>query len=46
MAHFWTRKKQDYSKEEETMQANDFLVRVAKAKADKPADKPKIENIK
>lgn len=44
MAQFWTRKKKDYSKEKETMQSEDFLVRIAKNKEEKQVEKPKIEN--
>lgn len=46
MARFWTRKNEDHSKEEETMQAEDFLVRLAKRKEEKPKEAPKIENTK
>jgi hypothetical protein len=46
MARFWTRKNEDHSKEEETMQPEDFLARVAKAKKIEAVEKPKIENTK
>ena len=46
MARFWTRKNENHEKEEETMQSEDFLSRVAKAKQQKAVEKPKIENIK
>lgn len=47
MARFWTRKNEDYTKEEDTLQAEDFLSRVARLKEkDRPAEKPKIENTK
>lgn len=46
MARFWTRKNEDYSKEEQTMPSEDFLVRVAKSKEQKAVEKPRIENTK
>lgn len=46
MARFWTRKSKDYSKDEETMQSEDFLVRLAKRKEEKAVEKPRIENTK
>jgi len=46
MARFWTRKQKDYSKDEETMQSEDFLVRLVKQKEKQAAEKPKIENTK
>lgn len=46
MARFWTRKNEDHTKETETMQSEDFLARVAKAKERKAAEKPKIESVK
>jgi hypothetical protein len=46
MARFWTRKKQDFSKDEETMQSADFLLRLAQRKEEKAVEKPKIENTK
>ena len=46
MAQFWTRKKEDYSRDEETMQPEDFLVRLAKRKEEKAVERPKIENTK
>lgn len=46
MARFWTRKNEDHNKEEETMQSDDFLVRLYKKKNDKALEKPKIENTK
>lgn len=47
MARFWTRNKEDHSKEEETMQSDDFLVRLAKMQTEeKPVEKPRIENTK
>lgn len=46
MARFWTRKQKDYSKDEETMQPEDFLVRLAKRKEEQAVEKPKIENTK
>lgn len=45
MAQFWTRKKEE--DKEDTIQAEDFLKRVAQATSkDKMLDKPKIENTK
>lgn len=44
MARFWTRKNEDREKEKETMQADDFLYCVTKAKEQKTVEKPKIEN--
>lgn len=46
MARFWTRKNEDLSKDEQTMQAEDFLSRMARAKEVQAAEKPKIENTK
>ena len=46
MARFWTRKKEDFSKDEETMQPEDFLMRITRRKEEKAAEKPKIENTK
>lgn len=46
MARFWTRKNKDYSKDEETMQSEDFLVRLVKRKEKQAAEKPRIENTK
>lgn len=44
MARFWTRKNEDHSKEEETMQPEDFLVRIVKKKEEQAVEKPKVEN--
>ena len=48
MANFWTRKKEDYSKDEETMQSEDFMDRITKMQLKKtvPNEKPLIENTK
>lgn len=46
MARFWTRKQEDYSKDEETMQPEDFLVRLVNRKKEQAVEKPKIENTK
>lgn len=46
MAQFWTRKKEDYKKED-TLQAEVFLKRLSEGIAkNKTAEKPKIENTK
>lgn len=46
MAQFWTRKKEDYKKED-TLQAEDFLKRLSEGIAkNKTAEEPKIENAK
>ncbi len=46
MAQFWTRKKEDYKKED-TLQAEDFLKRVSEeATKNKVIEKPRIENTK
>lgn len=44
MAQFWTRRKEDHSKEKETMQSEDFLSRVAKVRQEKANEKPRIES--
>ena len=46
MGQFWTKRKEDHSKEEETMQPEDFLVRLVKRKEEQAVEKPKIENTK
>lgn len=46
MARFWTRKKEDYSKDEKTMQCIDFLVRLTNHKKDDALENPKLENNK
>lgn len=46
MARFWTRKKEDFSKDEKTMQCNDFLVRLTEHKKEDAVENPKIENTK
>ncbi len=46
MAKFWTKKKENYSKDEKTMQCADFLVRLTKRKAEETVRKPNIENNK
>lgn len=46
MAQFWTRKKEDYKKED-TLQAEDFLKRVNEGAAkNKVIEKPQTENTK
>jgi hypothetical protein len=47
MGQFWTKRKEDHSKEEETMQSDDFLTRWMKLQKE-PAkgEEPKIENSK
>ncbi len=46
MARFWTRKKEDFSKDEKTMQCSDFLVRLTDHKKEYAVENPKIENTK
>lgn len=46
MARFWTRKKEDFSKDEKTMQCSDFLVRLTDYKKEDAVENPKIENTK
>ena len=47
MANFWTRKKEDYSKDEETMQSEDFMDRMTKMQLKKtvPNEKPQIKKV-
>lgn len=47
MGQFWTKKKDDYSKEKETMQSDDFLTRWMRLqKAPSTGEQPTIENTK
>lgn len=46
MARFWTRKNEDFEKDEATMQPEDFLYRVAKAREQNVKENPRIENNK
>mgnify|MGYP003534459625 CR=1 len=47
MGQFWTRKKEDHTKEKETMQSDDFITRWTKLqKAPVKGEQPKIENTK
>ena len=46
MARFWTRKKEDYSKDEKTMQCADFLVRLTHRKKEDAMRNPNTENNK
>ncbi len=46
MARFWTRKKEDFSEDEKTMQCADFLVRLTNRKKEEAVENPKIENTK
>ncbi len=46
MARFWTRKKEDYSEDEKTMQCTDFLVRLANRKKEDAVAPPNVENNK
>lgn len=46
MARFWTRKKEDYSKDEKTMQCADFLVRLTNCKKEDAMENPNMENNK
>lgn len=46
MGQFWTKKKEDYDKDD-TMQADDFLLRVTESNTKKKTVyQPKIENTK
>jgi hypothetical protein len=46
MARFWTRKKEDYSKDEKTMQCEDFFARLTNLKKDDAMENPITENTK
>lgn len=46
MARFWTRKKEDYSKDEKTMQCADFLDRLTNRKKEDAIGNPNMENNK